>query len=828
MNSPRPRRPLLALTCSAWIFSPLLSHAAEATWVPTAAGTTYSWTDTANWSTGIAPNGAGDVANITNNIAGTQSVLLGAGATTLGALNISDTDSTHGFSVGGSGSLTFQGAAAGAATAITANSGAGTYATQILVPVFVGTNSPLTITNTGTVTSGSLNFTGVISGSSAVTKEGIKGITLSGNNTYSGALTINTGTVTVTGNNAHIDSTSITVSGNAVPGVGANSEGSMLILGSNSGGSTESAATGGWINNAATVTLNGGVLRFNGSQAATTQETFAALIANEGSSRLDVGSNNVAGRTTTLNLTDLTRTAGATLLLRRGANGTNQVFITNSSKTQLGMVGGDGANGTTTISIIPGMNGGTNISNDASDLVTYNSTDGLRNLVTGEYVTTALDASANAFENFRVGLLTLTADKTINALVYNGANTNIGTGRTLTITSGTVIFTGSAGSIGTDATAGTLNFGAAEGIVFANIGNQNTIVSVINGSNGFTKGGTGTLTLSGANTYSGTTTVAGGILKAGAANVLNSTALALANTNGNNLNGGTANVVTAFDLNNFNQRVASLAGGGRFGGNIALGSAKLTVGVANALTSTTYGGVISGTGQLEKTDASRQILTGANTFSGGTGVLGGELRLANLTGSATGSGTLLINGTVAGTTVSGTGFATGATTVSNDGFVAAGLNTATAGTARTNFGSAGTLGLGTTGGLTLNNTKFDFDLANVTTVGGGVNDLITTAALALENATLMFNFNGLDGTLATGTAYTLIDASFVSGFLANNISTTFLGGLAGNYTATYSVADENLLVTFTASQIPEPGTYAFLLGGACLMLVAVRRTRRAS
>jgi autotransporter-associated beta strand protein len=827
MNSSLPRLALLALTCSAWISAPLLNHAAEATWVPTAAGTTYNWTDPANWSTGTAPNGAGDVANITNNIAGTQSVLLASGATTLGTLNISDTDFTHGFSVGGSGSLTFQGATTGAATAINVNGGSGTYVTQILAPVFVGTNSPLTITNTGTVTGGATNFTGVISGSSAITKEGNRGITLSGNNTYSGALTINTGTVTITGNNAHIDSTNITVSGNAVPGFGANTEGAMLILGSNSGGSTESGATGGWINDSATVTLNGGVFRLNGSQATTTQETFATLIANEGSSRLDVGGNNTAGRTTTLNLTDLTRTAGATLLLRRGANGTNRVFITNGSKAQLGMVGGDGANGTTTINIIPGMNGGTNISNDASDLVTYNATDGLRQLVTGEYVTTALDLSANPFENFRVGLLSLTSDKTINALVYNGTNTNIGSGRTLTITSGTVIFTGATASIGTDATAGTLNFGAAEGIVFANTGNLNTIVSVINGSNGFTKGGTGTLTLSGANTYTGITTVAGGILKAGAANVFNNTALSLSNTNGNNLNGGTANVVTTLDLNNFDQRVASLAGGGVFGGNITLGSAKLTSGVANSATSTTYGGVISGTGQFEKTNASRQVLTGANTFSGGTTLNGGELRIANTTGSATGSGTVSVDGTVAGTTLSGTGFATGATTVGNGGFIAAGLNTAAAGTARTNFGFAGTLGLGTTDGLTLNTAKLDFDLANVTTVGGGVNDLITTSTLALGNASLVFNFNALNGTFATGTAYTLIDASLVSGFLAGNITTTFVGGLTG-YTATYSVANQDLLVTFSASQVPEPGTFALMLGGACLLLVGGRRTRKSA
>jgi len=65
-------------------------------------------------------------------------------------------------------------------------------------------------------------------------------------------------------------------------------------------------------------------------------------------------------------------------------------------------------------------------------------------------------------------------------------------------------------------------------------------------------------------------------------------ALSLANTSG-----------AALDLNGRSNSIGSLAGGGASGGNVILGSATLTTGGNGS--STSFGGVISGTGGLIKT-----------------------------------------------------------------------------------------------------------------------------------------------------------------------------------------------------------------------------------
>ena len=77
------------------------------------------------------------------------------------------------------------------------------------------------------------------------------------------------------------------------------------------------------------------------------------------------------------------------------------------------------------------------------------------------------------------------------------------------------------------------------------------------------------------------------------------------------------------DLNGFNQTIGSLAGVG----NVTLGSATLTTGNDN--TSTTFSGVISGTGGLVKIGAGTLTLTGANTYIGPTIVSGGMLQVGN-------------------------------------------------------------------------------------------------------------------------------------------------------------------------------------------------------
>ena len=152
----------------------------------------------------------------------------------------------------------------------------------------------------------------------------------------------------------------------------------------------------------------------------------------------------------------------------------------------------------------------------------------------------------------------------------------------------------------------------------------------------------------------------------------------------------------------------------------------------------------------------------------GTLTLGG---FSTYTGTTTVSaGTLLVNGTNASspivvtnsfTTLGGTGQIGGAVTVYSSGILAPGVN-------------VGTLNLA--GDLTLNAATLRFDLANSTTVGGGVNDLITLAGgnLNLSGISTVAP-HYLNGALASGT-YTLINGGAATTGSAANLA---WGGVSG-------------------------------------------------
>lgn len=187
----------------------------------------------------------------------------------------------------------------------------------------------------------------------------------------------------------------------------------------------------------------------------------------------------------------------------------------------------------------------------------------------------------------------------------------------------------------------------------------------LDGAIALVKAGAGQLTLanSGVNTFSNGVSIQGGtVLLSGSANRLPTTAGAtLAEVPG-----------AILDLNSFNQALQSLNGGGFGGGEVKLGSANLAVAGGG-----TFGGVISGTGQLIKTNfvtGGTLNLTNANTYSGGT-IVGGytnntTLAIGNETGSGTGPGyvRVLTNGTFA-FGAGGPGGSAAAGVITNEGTV---------------------------------------------------------------------------------------------------------------------------------------------------------------
>jgi autotransporter-associated beta strand protein len=142
---------------------------------------------------------------------------------------------------------------------------------------------------------------------------------------------------------------------------------------------------------------------------------------------------------------------------------------------------------------------------------------------------------------------------------------------------------------------------------------------------GFTKVGTGILTLGGSNNYSGTTTISAGSLRLNNANALGGstnvryTATSGLDLNGFSVSGKTLTSVTADQTGFLTNSTATKS---TWLGDVQLTSGNVRAGGTNA--EVEIGGVISGSGQLQSLDGGTLRLTGDNTYSGTTSVRDGS------------------------------------------------------------------------------------------------------------------------------------------------------------------------------------------------------------
>ncbi len=186
--------------------------------------------------------------------------------------------------------------------------------------------------------------------------------------------------------------------------------------------------------------------------------------------------------------------------------------------------------------------------------------------------------------------------------------------------------------------------------------------NAISGSGQVVKSGDETLTLSGANSYTGGTTISGGTLVAtnvealGSGDVTDNATLEL-NTGGDfdNAIGGTGSVVKSGDKTltlsgtNTYRGGTTISGGTLVASNVnALGSGDVT---DNATLEMNTGGDftnnIGGTGSVVKSGDKTLTLSGTNSYTGGTTISGGTLVANNVealgTGDVTNNATLELN-----------------------------------------------------------------------------------------------------------------------------------------------------------------------------------------
>lgn len=199
---------------------------------------------------------------------------------------------------------------------------------------------------------------------------------------------------------------------------------------------------------------------------------------------------------------------------------------------------------------------------------------------------------------------------------------------------------------------------------------------------------TGTVTLSGNNTYLGHTWIYIGNLRLGTTNALPlGTAL--------NLVAGVGNALV--DLNGNNQTVTGVYSGVDAVNSKVVSNTSGTLSTLSILTpySQTFSlaGLLTGNLRVVKNSPGNQTFSGANTYTGGTSLLGGTLTLAQTSGTTLGSGSVTLGpGTLAFAPTTGNASVTAAdgagSTVSADGGGMLSLKRTTGNTLTVTLGNA--------------------------------------------------------------------------------------------------------------------------------------------
>jgi autotransporter-associated beta strand protein len=596
--------------------------------------------------------------------------------------------------------------------------------------------------------SDALSFANVISGAGSLVKNGAGALTLTGNNTFEGGVSIpanggnviaghsnalGTGTVTLNSNTQLVLADGITISNAVIANEQGNFKGIRIVSGTaaitgnisvletSAGNFDINAETGSTLtlsgiisgnaietNSAGTVILSGANTFTGGTLvSAGTLSTTAGALA--GTTGITVGAsgtlsavdfNSVAtltlsGTASAATITGATLSVGAVTNAGTATNALN--FTASTGTITLASLSGAGNSTFGSAATITGgvstgvinvtglltaaVSGGTvnagSMTGDVGSSVT------VTGLLTGEITAGTNSLGSLSSASVTGGTNTITGAATV-ALVNGGTTTVGGVANITTLTTGTINLNGATSSIGT-LTDGTVNLGTTALTV-----NAGTFVGLLAGTNGsLIKASAGTLTLSGANTFGGGTTVNNGILFLGNAGSLGAGAVTVAS-------GAT------LDLNSLIvSNVITVQTGGTITGGQTTASVT-TTGSPPAVTA-----VLTGAGGLTKTDAGTLTISTANFHTGATvaNVAGAVIRAAHLSDTSSSLGASALTDVTKLQLGSGAVLEfTGATTTSTRSFTltdSAGITTA-AGAGGLTFTTAAKIALsGTTPALAL-------------------------------------------------------------------------------------------------------------------------------
>jgi autotransporter-associated beta strand protein len=547
------------------------------------------WSTSANWLSGTIPGtAAGDTANLTFNITTNVTVTIDT-TRTLGTLNIGDTttqSNSYTLASSGGATLTFDnGASAAALTQNSTSNGDTISATTVLNSALniTNNNATKTLTLSGGITAGTAGTKAITIGGSAaggvvisgnigpgsgdisiVKNNGNNTLTLSGNNTFTGGVTLNSGILALN------SPTALGATGSILTITGGTLIGNTAITNANPqkwngnfsfGGTTNlDMGTGAVTMNAnRTITISGSGTYTEGGIIGDSSSNFSLTVAN-GATNLITGK-----------------------LVLNGANTYTGGTNVNGGLVQFGSVSAIPVTG----SILLGSGGALAVAGAYTTLADWLAESRLSRDSIGALALTA-DSSEN-FDAGTAGFMSLSLGAAVGTVVnYTGANTPVrgvynfgGGGGTLNLPNANTITGGNALSVGnggggtvvlvqsndysgvTSIAAGTLQIGngsttgsidntigvVANGTLAFNRSDTVTFNKPVSGTGGIAQVGTGVLIISGtSNTYS-TTSVNRGTLRLGATNALPATSA---------LNIGSGSSAGTFDTSTFSQTVGSL------------------------------------------------------------------------------------------------------------------------------------------------------------------------------------------------------------------------------------------------------------------------------